>query len=224
MTSANAVQRPPMASTVSWRDEERVLLARELHDVVSHSIAAINLQAGVGLHLLAETPERAADALEAIRAASSDALHELRAILQKLVEPANDPVAEELPFGTRLARLTSRTTAAGVATRLEFSGRPRPLPLPISQGLFRVVQESLTNVLRHSGATSAVVSVAFDDDLAVEITDDGAGAINGSSSGSGLGLTGMRARVEALGGSFAAGPGFNSGFRVRAVVPLRSAA
>jgi signal transduction histidine kinase len=205
-----------------------VLLARELHDVVSHSIAAINLQAGVGLHLLSETPERAADALEAIRAASSDALHELRAILIRLVEPENDPVAEELPFGTRLAGLTERTTAAGVATRLEFSGRLRPLPPPISQALFRVVQESLTNVLRHSGATSAVVSVAFKDELSVEITDDGAGSDNGNSPGSGLGLglglTSMRARVEALGGSFAAGLVVNSGFRVRAVVPLRSAA
>jgi signal transduction histidine kinase len=221
---ASAVEPFPARSTVAWRDEERVLLARELHDVVSHSIAAINLQAGVGLHLLSEKPEHAADALHAIQVASRDALHELRTILDRLLEPESEPVAHELPFGARLARLAERATAAGVPTRLEFSGRLRPLPLPVSQGLYRVVQESLTNVLRHSGATSALVSVAFGDDLAVEISDNGAGnEVTAGGPGSGLGIAGMRSRIDALGGSLVASPVVGRGFRVHATVPLGSA-
>jgi signal transduction histidine kinase len=213
----------PYPTQPVWPEEDRLDLARELHDVVSHSIAAISLQAGVGLHLLADAPEQAAGALQAIRSTSHEALDELRAILTRLVEPESERAADERPLAARLACLAERTTAAGVPTRLSVTGALRPLPSALSQSLFRIVQESLTNVLRHSGATSASVSVAYGDEIVVEVSDDGRGTGAGRSTGSGLGIPGMRARLEALGGSLDAGPSDGSGFCVRAAVAVGGA-
>jgi signal transduction histidine kinase len=206
-----------------WPESERQCLARELHDVVSHTIAAINLQAGVALHVLADAPERAADSLQAIRATSQDALHELRAILDEL-QGSDDREPLRLPLVPRLERLAERASRAGVATRLHISGAERQLLPAVSQAVYRVVQESLTNVLRHSGATAAEISLAFEDDLVVEIRDNGAATNAGGSSGSGLGIAGMRARIEDLGGLLVAGRRPGAGFRVRARLPERSAA
>lgn len=205
----------------AWPEAERHSLARELHDVVSHTIAAINLQAGVALHLLAHGPEHAAESLHAIRETSGDALHELRAILGKLLQTEEGGDSTELSLVPRLERLAERTTGARVQTRLHVSGAPRPLPLSVSQAVYRVVQEALTNVLRHSGATRAEISLAYDHDVIVEIVDDGVGEDAGESPGSGLGLAGMRDRVEALGGYLEAGPREVLGFRVFARLPER---
>jgi signal transduction histidine kinase len=216
-TPTNPVVRSAAAEALS--EAERLLLARDLHDVVSHTIAAIGLQAGVALHLLGDAPERAAESLHAIRAASREALHELGDLLARLREPDEHTESHELPLTARLAHLAEQTTAAGAPTRLVVVGAPRALPHAMSQALYRVAQESLTNVLRHSRATSAVVSVAYGDDLVLEIVDDGVGEGVAESPGSGLGLVGMRERVDALGGSIEAGPVDGGGFRVHARVP-----
>jgi signal transduction histidine kinase len=216
---------PPSATGAAgigaWPESERLLLARELHDVVSHTIAAIALQAGVALQLLGDAPERAAESLHAIRATSRDALHDLGALLATLREPDHDRESHDLAFPSRLARLVEQTTAAGVPTRLEVSGVMRPLPAATARALSRVVQESLTNVLRHSGAGSVTVSVAYGDEIAVDVVDDGAGAAAGTSPGSGLGILGMRERLAALGGSLDIGQLAERGFRVSARVPNR---
>jgi signal transduction histidine kinase len=210
---------PAAGSTrFEWPEAERVNLARELHDFVSYTIAAINLQAGVGLHVLADGPERAAESLHAIKATSKDALQELRVILDRLLDTDRDGDQANAPLTSRLERLVETTTGAGIPTRFRISGSPRPLSPALSQTLYRVVQESLTNVLRHSGATCAEISLVYDEpELIVEIVDDGVGETDGSDSpGLGLGVAGMRERVERLGGRLEAGPREVLGFRVRA--------
>src|SRR5919197_6779320 len=180
VTPATAAARSAAPDRVSsetggWPEAERLLLARELHDVVSQTVAAIGLQAGVALHLLGDAPERAAESLHAIRAASGEALHELGHLLAQLREPNERVEWNKVPLAVRLGHLAEQTTAAGVPTRLAVVGTPRRLPHGISHAFYRVAQEALTNVLRHSRATEAVVSVAYGDDLAVEIVDDGIG-------------------------------------------------
>jgi signal transduction histidine kinase len=206
----------------AWPEDERVSLARELHDVVSHAIAAIHLQAGVGLHVLADAPEQAADSLEAIKGTSKDALQELRVLLARLtgehMPEFGEPV--EPPLTSRLERLAATATAAGIPTRFQAFGPPRPVSVSAAQTLYRVVQESLTNVLRHSGATSAEISVSFEHTgVFVEIADDGVGDPDRPSPGSGLGIAGMRARVGGLGGCLEASRRQPRGFGVCAWLP-----
>jgi signal transduction histidine kinase len=205
----------------SWPRAERVGIARELHDVVSYTIAAINLQAGVALHVLGDCPERVEESLHSIRATSKDAIHELRAILGMLLDLDEDSESTVSCLRSRLERLVANTTGAGVATRLHVLGSPWPLSATVSRTAYRVVQESLTNVLRYSGATCADIVLSYDDaELLVEITDDGAGADHDlGSPGSGLGIPGMRERVEACGGRLDIGAGEVRGFRVRAWLP-----
>jgi signal transduction histidine kinase len=203
----------------AWPAAERLLVARELHDVVSHTIVAIGLQAATALHLLGDTPERAAESLHAIREASLEGLQELRGLLARLRDPEMQVVPDEVPFTARVTRLAEQTTAAGVPTHLEVSGVAWPLPHSTSRELYRVVQESLTNVLRHACATCAVVSITYGDDLVVEIRDDGVGGCVGASPGSGLGIVGMRERLESVGGSIEVGTLDGGGFHVRARIP-----
>lgn len=211
---------PHVAGDGALPRNERLEVARELHDVVSHTIAAINLQASVALHLLDQGAGRAAESLHAIKDTSRDALQELRGILAKLTQADSEPDAVAVSLVSRLEHLVGGTRNAGVDARLQIAGSPRELPLTVSQAAYRVVQESLTNVLRHAGATSAEVALTFGaDDVVVEITDDGAGGATAESPGSGLGLAGMRDRVQGLGGSFAAGPRDVGGFGVLAQVP-----
>lgn len=211
----------PVPRLTDWPESERHLLARELHDFVSYTIAAISLQAGAGLHALADAPDQASASLQAIRAASKDAMRELRTILGRLLDAERDCDQVEIPLAHRLAYLVEMTTGAGVATRLHVSGSPRPVPAVTATALYRVAQESLTNVLRHSGATCAEVELSYGEEgLSVEITDDGVGAADPADSpGSGLGIAGMRQRVERLGGLLDAAHRELLGFRVRAWLP-----
>jgi signal transduction histidine kinase len=205
-----------------WPRDERAALARELHDVVSHTIAAVNLQASVALHLLDGGADRAAESLRAIKDTSGDALRELHGILARMTQPDAEPQCSgtEVSLLSRLERLVGGTRTAGIDARLAVTGTPRELPLTVSHAAYRVAQESLTNVLRHSGAGSAAVTVSFDDaEVAVEVVDDGAGEAAEPSPGSGLGLSGMRDRVQALGGSLTAGRRKGPGFRVLARIP-----
>jgi signal transduction histidine kinase len=212
--------------------DERLRIARDLHDSVAHSMASISVQAGVGAHVLDERPEDARAALLAIRAASGSALAELRATLGMLRSgdaPPRTPAAtlDELPS------LVESSLAAGLPVDVVVDGEARPLPPAVDTAAFRIVQESLTNVIRHAGAGRATVAVRHGDgDVQIEVTDDGRGAGNGSGSGSGSGsggsadgasghgLAGMRERVALLGGELSAGNRSSGGYRVWARFPL----
>jgi signal transduction histidine kinase len=225
--------------------EERLLIARELHDVLAHNISLINVQSGVALHLLDERPEQARPALEAINEASEEALGELRSVLEVLSRGLAEDGTHGEPgawaprgptAGVRyLNGLVRRTRAAGLDVHLSVEGEARPVPTQVDLAAFRIVQEALTNVVRHAGgdARATVGLVYAPAELVVQVDDDGRGAgqAAGGSGGSttvgkgvGRGIAGMRERVHALGGTFAAGPRPGRGFRVRARFPRQDRA
>ncbi|WUW29998.1 sensor histidine kinase [Streptomyces sp. NBC_01462] len=199
-------------------DEERLRIARELHDVLAHSISVINVQAGVGLALLDSDPEQARSALTTIKAASKEALGEVRQVLETLRTPGDAPRAPA-PGLDRLPELVEQAAAAGLA--VEVRGTPPKLPPGIDLAAFRIVQEALTNVVRHSGSRHARVRIEpAGDALRLRIDDDGPGT-GADAGGSGHGLAGMRERAVALGGTIEAGARDDGGFRVLAVLPLQ---
>lgn len=202
--------------------EERQRITREVHDVVSYSLATISVQAGVALHVLEEQPDKAAEALGAIKSASKDALNELREILGVLRQAEDLQSRRGAPGLGRLDVLVEGTTAAGVPTELRVVGRRRPLPASVDLTAFRIVQEALTNVLRHAGPATAVVTVAFEREaLVIEVEDDGRGpALESSTLGSGSGIVGMRERAAAVGGEVEASRRRDGGFRVSARLPV----
>lgn len=196
---------------------ERVRIARELHDVLAHSLSQINVQAGVGLHLMERQPDKAAEALASIKEVSKTALDEVRAVLGALrSEGASDAPLVPEPGLDRLPALVE--AIRGVEVTLD--NRVVDAPKPVQLALFRIVQESLTNVTRHAHASHARVRL-WDDDAAfhVEVTDDGAGPTTLASETGGRGLLGMRERAELLGGHLSAGPHEGGGFRVTATIP-----
>jgi signal transduction histidine kinase len=209
--------------------EERLLVARELHDVLAHNISLINVQAGVALHLLDAQPDHARPALTAIKDVSREALAELRSALEVLRRNGESTSPRAPTAGLRdLGGLLERTRATGLEVRLDTSGAAKALPPSIDLAAFRIVQEALTNVVRHSDARHVTVRLAYgDDDLTVRVDDDGrtpagpdfTGSTGGSHAASG-GIVGMRERVRALGGTFEAGPGPGRGFRVSARLPI----
>ncbi|KUN00228.1 histidine kinase [Streptomyces canus] len=198
-------------------DEERLRIARELHDVLAHSISVINVQAGVGLALLDTDPEQARTALTTIKSASKEALGEVRQVLDTLRTPGDAPRAPA-PGLDRLPELVSQAAGAGLTVELE--GSAPSLPPGADLAAFRIVQEALTNVVRHSGSRHARVRLEHDRGaLRLRIDDDGP-ATGTDAGGSGNGLAGMRERAAALGGTIEAGPRPDGGFRVLAVLPL----
>jgi signal transduction histidine kinase len=205
-------------------DAERLRIARELHDIVAHSMATINVQAGVAVHLLREQPDQvgqAVEALEAVRSISKEALGELRGILNLLRSSDEaDPIAP-VPGLSQLDDLVAMSARAGLATAVEVTGEPRRLPAAVDLTAYRVVQEALTNTLRHAGPARATVRLAYEPaELRVEVSDDGRGPNgSGSSDLDGNGLRGMRERAEAVGGQVRTGPGDGGGFVVRAILP-----
>jgi signal transduction histidine kinase len=200
--------------------EERLRIARELHDVLAHNISMINVQAGVALHLLDERPEQARPALTAIKQASKDALIELRSVLGVLRRVDDqDGSRDPAPTLARVDDLVSRAGATGLEVIKRVEGPARPLPAPVDVAAFRIVQEALTNVVRHAAATSATVEVTYGDEAVTAVVeDDGRGSAAGSV-GSGSGIVGMRERAHSVGGSVEAGPREGGGFRVRARLP-----
>ncbi|MFD8911571.1 histidine kinase [Streptomyces sp. NPDC059575] len=200
-------------------DEERLRIARELHDVLAHSISVINVQASMGLALLDKDPEQARTALTTIRAASKEALGEVRQVLDTLRAPGAAPRAPA-PGLDRLPELVEQAAAAGLT--VEVRGEPPSLPPGADLAAFRVLQEALTNVVRHSGSRHA--RVRFEQDAAelrLTVDDDGP-ATGADAGGTGNGLAGMRERAAALGGTIEAGPRADGGFRVLAVLPART--
>lgn len=199
-------------------DDERLRVAQEVHDVVGHGLAAITMQAEIALHLLPTKPEQAETALTAISATSREALDELRATLAVVRDRGADERAPTAGLA-RLSALTDRITASGTPVAATVTGAPHELPPAVDLAAYRVVQESLTNVLRHAGPATARVVIAYAPDrLRIDISDTG-GAVAPISEGHGI--AGMRERVSALGGSFSAGPG-PQGFLVSAVFPVPS--
>jgi signal transduction histidine kinase len=204
--------------------EERLRIARELHDALGHHLSLINVQAGVALHLNEELPEQSRSALEAIRGASKEALGELRSVLDILRQTDEHAPRTPGPSLDRLNALVSQAEAAGLAIRTETVGEARPLPFGVDTAAYRIVQEALTNVSRHAGTAAATIEIAYGErDLTVQVDDDGRGGASETQPGTGKGIQGMRERVSALGGELEAGPRQGGGFRVRARFPLNGA-
>ncbi|MCW2766566.1 MAG: Histidine kinase [Nocardioides sp.] len=202
--------------------EERLRIARELHDVVAHSMSLIAVQAGVGAHVIRQDVDAAAASLEVIARTSREALTQTRSMLGLLREDG-EPVTGPPAAGVGdLADLVEQFRGAGVEVQLDIFGVPRGLDAGIELTAFRIVQESLTNVLRHSGATSARVSVIYaEDTLRIEVEDPGrVGQVPGPSpSPAGHGLIGLRERARLVGGTLDHGPRPGAGFQVLATLP-----
>jgi signal transduction histidine kinase len=198
--------------------EQRLELAQELHDVLAHNISLINVQASVALHLLDEQPDQARPALASIKEASSEALGELRTALDVLRRGEAAPRAPA-PQLAELPALLDGVRASGLTIDFEQHGEPRALSAPVELAAYRIVQEALTNITRHARAHHVQVRLGYDDGVRIEVTDDGVGG----TAEPGKGLTGMRERAEALGGTVDAGPRPGGGFRVCAHLPTTAA-
>ncbi|MCK7626484.1 sensor histidine kinase [Streptomyces sp. RS10V-4] len=205
---------------------ERLRIARELHDMIAHSIGVIAIQAGVGRRVIDTQPDQARNALATIEDTSRETLAGLRRTLGALrhTEPGRTAPAaprEPAPGLADLDRLAAATGNAGVDVHVQWRGERRPLPPDIDLAAFRIVQESLTNVVRHADTPDCRVTLGCQGgELTIEVTDDGRGDRGGRTPGTGYGLTGMRERVTLLRGQFTAGPRPEGGFRVTARLPL----
>jgi len=202
---------------------ERLRIARELHDIVAHSIGIIAIQAGSGGRVFDARPDEARDALAAIEATSRETLSGLRRMVKGLrnADPEEGPGQAPLDPASGLAgieRLAAMTLDAGVKVDVDWHGSRQPLPADIDASAFRIIQEAVTNVVRHAGTSQCQVSISQQDgQLTIEVTDSGRG---GSGTGTGYGITGMRERAALLGGDFSAGTRPGGGFRVAARLPL----
>jgi signal transduction histidine kinase len=233
---------------------ERSRIAGELHDVVTHNVAVMLIQAGAARKILADSPADAEDALLAVEATGRDAMAELRNLLG-LLNPADDgdtdpagPAGSGTPAGGaagneaastaggtaatlrpqpglgELGALVGRVRAAGLPVELRVAGEPRSLPPGVDLAAFRAVQEGLTNVLRHAGPASATIEVEWGDQLVITVTDDGHGSAQSGEAESGRGLLGLRERLALYGGELDAGPQPAGGWRLRAALPVTGGA
>jgi signal transduction histidine kinase len=200
--------------------DERLQVAQEVHDVVGHGLAAIKMQADIALHLLAKKPEQAETALTAISRTSTEALDELRATLAAVRSTGSDGARSPASGLNRLDDLRRRMEAAGLRVEVQTTGTPRPLPAAVDLAGYRVVQESLTNVLRHADSMVATVRVGYETDaVVISISNPGAPAAQVPAHADGLGIPGMRERVTSLGGDFTAGLTADGRFEVYAAIP-----
>lgn len=201
-------------------DEERLRIAREVHDTVAHAIAIINVQAGVTAHVLDKRPERAREALETIEQTSSQALQEMRAILGVLRDDNDGRVPH--PGLGQLDELTAKAREAGLDIDVEASPSPSAVPSAVGSAVYRILQESITNVIRHVGPTRVRVAVDYaPDSVQVRVVDEGPRERrNVGPHQPGRGILGMRERCQLLGGELDAGPLPSGGFAVTARLPL----
>ncbi|PWI14387.1 two-component sensor histidine kinase [Streptomyces sp. Act143] len=191
--------------------EERLRIARELHDSLTHSISIVKLQAGVAVHLARKRGEEVPDALLAIQEASGEAMRELRATLEVL--------RTDEPTGTP-AVLVERARAAGLAVELTTEGEEKPLAATVDRAVYRIVQEALTNAARHAGPAKVGVRLAYGEGWVTVLVEDDGNADPNHPVTPGIGLRGMAERVTALGGTLHAAPRAEGGFSVRAELPL----
>jgi signal transduction histidine kinase len=204
---------------------ERLRIARELHDMVAHSIGVIAIQAGSGRSVFEASPDEAREALAAIETASRETLSGLRRVVTGLRRADPEPGLGQVPLGPApgladIDRLAATALAAGVRVEVDvdWRGSREPLPADIDLSAFRIIQEAVTNVVRHARTDQCRVSIGQQDgQLSIEVTDSGCGA---SAAGTGYGITGMRERAALLGGDFSAGPRPDGGFRVAVRLPV----
>ncbi|MFF9282003.1 sensor histidine kinase [Streptomyces griseosporeus] len=207
--------------------EERLRIARDLHDVVAHHIALVNVQAGVAAHVMDKRPDQAKEALAHVREASRSALNELRATVG-LLRQSGDPEAptEPAPGLDRLDELAGTFRSAGLPVEVARADQGTTLPAAVGLAAYRVIQEALTNVRKHAGpqAKAEVSVVRVGPNIEITVLDDGAGPDDSppGDEGGGHGLLGMRERVSALGGFLTTGPRFGGGFRVHAILPVKA--
>lgn len=201
---------------------ERLRISRELHDLVAHSMGIITLQAGAAARVIDTQPQRAREALFEVESAGRETLAGLRRMLGPLrpSDASKDYQPGSMPGLADIGRLAAATTAAGVHVDVRWQGERRPLPPDVELAAYRIVQESVTNVVRHAGTRSCQVLIADDGEaVSIEVADHGQGPGDGPS-GTGCGLAGMRERAVLLHGDFSAGPGPDGGFVVRARLPV----
>ena len=205
--------------------EERLRIARDLHDVVAHHIALVNVQAGVAAHVMDKRPDQAKEALAHVREASRSALNELRATVG-LLRQSGDPEAptEPAPGLDRLDELTGTIRSAGLQVEVARADQGTTLSAAVDQAAYRIIQEALTNVQKHAGpqAKAEVSVVRVGPNIEITVLDDGSGENETQHSGGGHGLLGMRERVSALRGTLTTGPRYGGGFRVHAILPLKN--
>jgi signal transduction histidine kinase len=207
--------------------EQRLQIARELHDIVAHAMSVVAVQAGVGSHLIATRPDEAAKSLRAIEGTARAALSETRSLLGVMRDDDYDLASRSpVPGLDNLQALARRVADAGQPVTLRVEGQPHALPQSLELSVYRVVQEALTNVVRHAAPpVTATVVIRYDDGgVVVEVTDDGRDTGTKGSDGGGHGLAGMRERVSLLGGELSAGPRAGGGYRVVARLPAEAGA
>ncbi|MFI7613727.1 sensor histidine kinase [Nonomuraea terrae] len=218
---AEEAERTREEAALRRAGEERLWIAQELHDSLTHSISVVNVQVALALELLDRRPERVRPALEAIKESGHEAMRELRATLGVLRTREADEADGAEAGLAGLPRLVSRAEGAGLRVAHTVSGEPYALPPEVGRAAYRIAQEALTNVLRHAGAGAVTVAVEYDPrKIILKVDNDG----EPGTAPPGMGLIGMRERAVALGGSFTAGPGPHGGFTVRAELPVRAAA
>jgi signal transduction histidine kinase len=199
--------------------EERLRIAQELHDVVAHHMSLINVQAGVALHLADRKPENVEPALQAIKDASKEALTELRSLIGVLREDSPAPRAPA-PTLAAVDDIVARSAHAGLVITKTIAGQPRRLPASVELAAYRIIQEAVTNVVRHADAHRAEVTIGYGAEvLTLRIDDDGHGGPRATDLEPGNGLRGMHERAEVLGGTFAVGPAPAGGLRLEASLP-----
>jgi signal transduction histidine kinase len=217
-----AAQRIREQELLRLASEERMRIARDLHDVVAHNISVINVQANTALHLADRQPERAREALATINDVSRQALAELRSVLGVLRADGDAAPRAPAPGLGELDTLVGNMAAAGLKVELETEGSPAPLPAGVDVAAYRIIQEALTNSARHSGAARATVRVRYrGSEVEIEVEDKGtAGPKPPWPAGTGSGIAGMTDRAQALGGRLTAGPRPSGGFLVTAALPV----
>jgi signal transduction histidine kinase len=203
-------------------DAERLRIARELHDVVAHTMALINVQAGVAEHIAVDRPDKALAALTGIKLASKDGMRELRAILGVLRQADEGEPTTPAPRLSQIDDLLQAATAAGLPVTVHTTGTPCGLPATLDLTAYRIVQESLTNAVRHSPGATTVVALHYQPELLrIDIVNAaGAATAPDLAGGSGHGILGMRERASVVGGTLDAGPCPDGGFAVRARLPI----
>ncbi|MFG2429541.1 sensor histidine kinase [Streptomyces sp. NPDC048590] len=200
--------------------QERLRIARELHDVIGHNMSMIHVQASSALHRLHKDPAQAQEALTAIKQGSKEGLRELRATLGVLRQVDEVAPTGPSPGLARIGELVTSAARTGLDVKVERSGSHALLPASVDLAAYRIVQESLTNAVKHSGARHVVVRIHHGDrELTIGVQDDGRGSAP-SAQGEGSGIAGMTERARALGGTLSAGPGTAGGFAVRGRLPL----
>jgi signal transduction histidine kinase len=220
------LQRAQQEATRRAVAEERARIAAELHDVVTHNVSVMVIQAGAARTVMDAAPERSKEALLAVEAGGRAAMAELRHVMSLLAGPDPGRVdgLEPAPGLGRLDALVERVRAAGTPVDVAVALPPEPLPPGVDLAAYRVVQEALTNTLKHAPGAAATVAVRHDDDrLEVEVTDTGGSREASPAGGNGRGLIGLRERIAVYEGELTSGPTLAGGWRVRARIPRRPA-